>query len=217
MLISALLIVLSGFALNAQAWPVDVRLVEHSPRNHKNDVAMFYTKLNNFLHKRDVIGLSSREVKDWLGEPYKFSERRLELLKKINVQIPLEKAGFASVYYRIPRDTDEQCFHVIRFKLHNDKVVQWSILNNMDETIPITTNVVIVFDKCGSVLFQGSNGFRYPQTVAKSEMKTRPSRSDDPRYQRMINLPEELGKIEGPRDKNLFNVDPPVLDQRLYK
>ena len=31
-----------------------------------------------------------------------------------------------------------------------------------------------------------------------------------------LKLPEEIGRVEGPRDTNLFQVEPTVLDERHY-
>jgi Flp pilus assembly secretin CpaC len=31
-----------------------------------------------------------------------------------------------------------------------------------------------------------------------------------------LKLPEELGRVEGPRDTNIFQVEPSVIDERYY-
>ncbi|MBP7861730.1 hypothetical protein KA183_08610 [bacterium] len=198
-------------APNAQAsWNIcgeATKLYEHSTQHYKNDSLTFYKEFNRLLTQNDLMGTPSSRVIRWFGEPYKFSEKRLTALKTISVQIPVDEPGFTSIYYRIPRDSEKVCFHVLRFKLKNDKIVQWSFVYNNEETKPITTNAVLLSDNCGSLQFNESKDFRYPKTVAKSNLikKSRGS------------LVDEATRIEGPLDKNIFNYDPPVLDERLYK
>lgn len=204
----------------AIAWPVDVRLVPHPSRNHRNDCAMFYTKLNDFLLSVDVVGQSSSEVEKQLGKPFSFTEKRLGLLKSINVNLPVDESGCKSIYYRIPRDGAEPRFYAVRFKLHNDKVKQWSIVNNSDETEPITQNVIIMFDPGGSVIFSEAKGFRYPRTVAKTNLvkKFRRDLVDEAtRVEgRKRSTSASSGRTEGPRDINMFKVEPTVKDERPF-
>lgn len=226
-------------APNAQAYWIicgeATKLYEHSTQHFKNDSLTFYKEFNRLLTQNDLMGMPSSKVIGRFGEPYKFSEKRLAALKTISVQIPVDEPGFTSIYYRIPRDSETVCFHVLRFKLKDDKITQWSFVYNNEETKPITTNVVLLSDSCGSLQFNELKDFRYPKTALKSEIKRR--RFDDPRYQRMQNLesfeinkriertdkpqvtkasPDAIGRVEGPRDMNLFNVEPTVLDERHY-
>lgn len=198
-------------APNAQAYWIicgeATKLYEHSTQHFKNDSLTFYKEFNRLLTQNDLMGMPSSKVIGRFGEPYKFSEKRLAALKTISVQVPVDEPGFTSIYYRIPRDSEKVCFHVLRFKLKNDKIVQWSFVYNNEETKPITTNVVLLSDSCGSLQFNESKDFRYPKTVAKSNIIKKSTAT----------LVDEATRINGPLDKNLFNVDPPVLDERLYK
>jgi hypothetical protein len=192
------------FASNAKAsWIIcgeATKLYEHSTQHFKNDSLTFYKEFNRLLTQNDLIGMPSSKVTARFGAPYKFSEKRLVALKALSVQVPVDEPGFTSIYYRIPRDTDKVCFHVLRFKLKNDKIVQWSFVYNNEETKPITTNVVLLFDNSGSLQFNESKDYRYPKTVVKSEIKTR--RYADPRYERMQNLePSEINKRIEQKDK----------------
>jgi len=182
------------------------KLFQHNRTNFYNDQIWFYKHFSNMLESIDVIGSTSTTIKNWLGEPYRFSEKRLKLLKSINVQVPADKSGTSSMYFRVPRESDEPCFHVLRFKLEGDKVVQWSVIYNNVENLPITTNVLLKFDKGGSLLFHEGNGYRYPQTVAK----VKPSKESKP------NLVDRATRGDGPRDMNMFNIEPTVLDDRFY-
>ncbi|MDX2106150.1 MAG: hypothetical protein SFY67_07080 [Candidatus Melainabacteria bacterium] len=166
------------------------KLFEHSAQHFKNDPISFYKRFNLLLHNCDLIGCPSTKVKEWFGEPYKFTDKRLALLKSINVQVPSEAPGYSSLYYRIPRDSDAICFHVVRFRLKGDKIIQWSIIFNNIENQPITSNVVLKFDSGGSLLFHESKEFRYPETTAKSKPVIKP------------NLVDEATKVQGPRNMN---------------
>ena len=123
---SLLIVVIAGSIPAANAsWIVAgeaTKLFEHRTQQFKNDSITFYKRFNLLLHNCDLIGCPSTKVKEWFGEPYKFTEKRLALLKSIKVQIPSEAPGYSSIYYRIPRDTDMICFHVLRFKLKDDKI-----------------------------------------------------------------------------------------------
>lgn len=197
--ISGLLGILFGFAPCGFAWSKgqeDARLVPHSNRHYSNDPISFYSQFNNLMRNYDLIGLSVDTVKDWMGEPYKFTAGRLKKLKKLDIQIPSDEADATSIYYRIPRDEVKPSFHVIRLKLINNRVVQWSVVYNNEETKPVTSNVLIKFDRGGSIIFSNGNGFRYPETIEKPKPILNSER------------------VEGPRDINLFNVEPTVLDER---
>jgi len=194
-------------ALDARASYHTITRYQRQTKHFLNDPVLFYKELNRFLSNFDAIGMPSNKIKWWFGKPYNFSEKRLALLKSINVEIPVDEPGFTSIYYRIPRDSEIPCFHVLRFKLQNDKVVQWSIVYNSKETVPITTNVVISSDRCGSMQFCESGEFRYPLTVDKSK----------PIVQSKPNLVDEATRIEGPRDMNMFKIEPTVVDECKFQ
>lgn len=202
--ISSLLI---AGTIDAQASYHSIARYQCQTKHFLNDPVLFYKELNRFLSNFDAIGMSSDKIKWWFGKPYNFSEKRLALLKSINVEIPVDEPGFTSIYYRIPRDSEKPCFHVLRFKLQNDKVLQWSILYNSIETVPVTTNVLISSDRCGSMLFCESGEFRYPQTVPKSKSILQPK----------PNLVDEATGINGPRDMNMFKIEPTVVDERKFQ
>ncbi len=183
------------------------KLYEHSTQHYKNDSLTFYKEFNRLLTQNDLIGMPSSTVTERFGEPYKFSEKRLTALKTISVQVPVDEPGFTSIYYRIPRDSEKVCFHVLRFKLKNDKIIQWSFVYNNEETKPITTNVVLLSDNCGSLQFNESKDFRYPKTVAKSNIIKKSTAS----------LVDEATRINGPRDMNMFKIEPTVVDERKFQ
>lgn len=181
------------------------KLFEQSTQHFKNDPISFYKRFNLLLQNCDLIGCPSTKVKEWFGEPYKFTDKRLALLKSIKVQVPSEAQGYSSLYYRIPRESDAICFHVLRFKLKDDKIIQWSIIFNNIENQPITNNVVLKFDSGGSLLFHEGKDYRYPETTSKPKPVIKP------------NLVDEATKVEGPRDMDLFKVEPTVLDEREWR
>lgn len=216
----ALLTMSVGSCIEAQAsWTIAgeaTKLFDHGINQYKNDSLLFYKQLNRLLTNFDLIGIHSSKVKEWFGEPYKFSEKRMALLKNINVQIPVDEPGSSSFYYRIPRDSDKPCFHVLRFKEKDDQIVQWSIVYNNEETNPVTKNMVLKFDGFGSLLFNEADGFRYPKTVVKTNLIKKSQRDLVDEATHIDGLkrstPESSGRIEESRDMNMFNVEPKTVD-----
>lgn len=101
-------------------------------------------------------------------------------------------------------------FNALRITFLHNEVVAWSIVQDKDESTPIETNVRFMFHQAKPIMnFDGV--VIAPMIKGGSLGKPKESFSLRP-----ISDLKILGEVEGPRDINMFKVEPTVMDERPF-
>ncbi len=142
----------------------------------------FFQRLNQTLLNYNLIGLTADRVKEILGEPTPVSNFKLTSITKLDVAHELPECE--SLYYKVP---SLGRFKALRIKLRRGEIVGWSIFCGGSESPTVNTNVILKLDPYKNPIYASEFGISYPETEPK--------------------VLEEIGRVEGPRDINLFNVE----------
>ncbi len=161
----------------------------------------YFAMFGKFLNEYDLIKMPRDKVIELLGDPNKIVSKQ---------KVPKDCSGYRSIYYIIPKSERNFEFNALRITFLHNEVVAWSIVQDKDESTPIETNVRFMFHQAKPIM-NFDRAVIAPMIKGGSLGKPKDSFSLRP-----ISDLKILGNLEGPRDINMFKVEPTVMDERPF-